>query len=112
MADDPTTSFPPTLEQRWEAARQSAFRKFRVWFSTGMQNDIEAHFWDCDNPGGHLTFYTIEPSGRRVIRRAISGRQWAELLEITEHPADEYFALMSMLEAQIQASRLKPETIH
>jgi hypothetical protein len=73
----------PPLALGWDETRTVPLRTFSIVLFDGTIRRVFAHYWNCDNPGGHLNFYTVAPSGRQLIRDSFNGRLWAELKEIT-----------------------------
>lgn len=73
-----------TVEERFERDRVAALRTFEVEHTNGVWiAGIVAHFHQIDEAGA-LCFYTVEATGRQVIRTAFSARGWCRLRETTD----------------------------
>lgn len=67
----------------WRQDRVDLFRSFAVTLCDGSVRRVYAHYWSSDNAAGHLQFFTIEPSGRQLIKKSFNARVWDDIEETT-----------------------------
>jgi hypothetical protein len=89
----------------WESYRQATIRSFRVITDDHKQVIVFAHFHDDTNPGGHLNFTTIEPSGRQAIRRVFACGTWRGVEEVDDPQVDRIYR------QQVRADAMDPENL-
>lgn len=84
----------------FEHLRKQAIRTFRVVLQVGRVEEVQAHYWENVNAGGHANFFTIEPSGRHTIHDSFNALEWARVHEQVDDAADQ---AMQQLAAHAQA---------
>lgn len=75
----------PTIGEEMQYAQdlQNTLRAFEVVMLDGSVVRVFAHFWTDENPGGHIHFCTLQPSGRLLIHNLINGRGFVQVREVT-----------------------------